>query len=126
MRSLLVIAALALPAHAEVTPATNLLAVSADEEASISARLRGQTFTIEDGVLAITDIAGEGAPMIGVVTRDGGDLLLDTPNGRWKLTGPLARPRIAGPGYTVWVLGTPGGDGTYKLRRIGVLRRPAS
>ncbi len=126
MRSLLVIAALAVPAHAEVTVATNRLSVSADETPAISARLRGQTFTIEDGVLAITDIAGEGAPMIGVVARDGDALVLDTPIGRWTLTGPLARPRIAGPGYTVWVLGTPGGDGTLALRRIGVLRRPAS
>ena len=28
-----------------------------------------------------------------------------------RLTGPLARARIAGPGYTVWVIGLPQADG---------------
>jgi len=115
---------LATSASAEVAVATNRLVVAESEERAISDRLRGHDFAIVDGSLVIRDIAGEGAPHIGVVARDGDDLVLDAADGRWILTGPLARPRIAGPGYTVWVTGTPVGDGTYRVRRLGVLRRP--
>lgn len=111
-------------AHAELAVRTNRLAISVDESEDLSRRLHGLTFSIVDDTLVIDDVAGEGAPHIGVVARDGGKLVLDAADGRWTLTGPLARPRIAGPGYTVWVLGTPVGDGSMKVRRLGVLRRP--
>ena len=74
--------------------------------------------TVRDG--AIVDIAGEGAPRVGVIERRGAELWLRG-EGEWRLVGPLAHPRIAGPGYQVWVLG-PVEDGALHARRLGVLR----
>ncbi len=106
------------------------LAVEPDEVAAITARLSGHRFRVADDrrTIAIDDVAGEGPPRIGVIARDGDALVLTTADGgRWRLTGPLARPRIAGPGYTVWVIGDLG-HGTHttiRARRLGILRRPA-
>jgi len=83
-------------------------------------RLDGQRVTVTDGGYRIDDIAGEGAPVVGVVERRGKHLYL----AELRLTGPLARARIAGPGYKVWAIGTVSGK-TLRLRRIGILARPA-
>jgi hypothetical protein len=78
----------------------------------------------------IEDIAGEGRPVVGVVERRGNDLWLvpadaDAGAAAVKLSGPLAAPRIAGPGYKVWVLGTiDQKNGSLRATRIGVLKRP--
>lgn len=93
-------------------------------------RLDGHRYTVaEDGAsYTIDDVAGEGAPIVGVVARRDGALWLDTGDGgAWKLRGPLAVPRIAGPGYKVWVLGDHS-ESTRELaaRRIGILRPPAT
>jgi hypothetical protein len=68
-------------------------------------------------------VAGEGEPLVGVVERDGDALVLVTEESRFRLTGPLARPRIAGPGYTIWVTGAVTA-GAIRARRLGILRRP--
>ena len=84
------------------------------------ARLEGhRVATVKSGYV-IEDVAGEGKPIVGVVEKRGSTLYLEG----HRLTGPLARPRIAGPGYKVWALGTIAGD-TLRLRRIGILARPA-
>jgi hypothetical protein len=73
----------------------------------------------------LVDVAGEGAPRIGVVERRGAALYLVEPDGAaWRLVGPLAVPRIAGPGYTVWVLGAVDERGALVARRLGVLAPP--
>jgi hypothetical protein len=92
-------------------------------------RLEGQRYTVApDGQsYRIDDIAGEGAPLVGVVERRGARLwLVDEAGDAVRLRGPLAIPRIAGPGYKVWVMGD--GDplgGELTVRRLGVLRGPA-
>lgn len=102
------------------------LELAAGEGAAIRDRLRGQRVSLsyDGGSIVIADIAGEGRPWIGVVERRGDGLWLVSASGARRLTGPLARPRIAGPGYTVWVIGAAGAD-TLAVRRIGVLRPPA-
>jgi hypothetical protein len=72
----------------------------------------------------ILDVAGEGAPEVGVVERRGPALVLRRADGSAiPLAGPLAVPRIAGPGYKVWVLGRVE-RGALIARRLGVLARP--
>ncbi len=84
-------------------------------------RLAGQRVTETGDSYHIDDIAGEGAPIVGVVERRGEHLYL----GDLRLTGPLSRPRITGPGYKVWAIGKVSGK-TLRLRRIGILARPTS
>lgn len=90
------------------------------------ARLIGQRVVLEaGGGYRIADVAGEGAPSVGVVERRGGALWLRSNGGAARrLAGPLAHPRIAGPGYKVWVLGRIAPDGSLVARRLGVLARP--
>jgi hypothetical protein len=113
---------------AALAVALNLLAIDPAEADAIAARLAGQRFTIaaDRASLAIDDVAGLGAPVIGVIERRGNALVLLAADGAHALTGPLARPRIAGPGYTVWVIGAPAADGSIRAARLGVLRRPRS
>lgn len=87
------------------------------------ARLAGQDVAeAPDGGYVIRDIAGEGPPRVGVVERRGDALWLLLPDGTaLRLTGPLAHPRIAGPGHKVWVIGEVAG-GELRARRLGVLR----
>jgi hypothetical protein len=90
------------------------------------ARLDGQRVELRGGRYTIVDVAGEGAPLVGVVERRGAALWLVAERGpARRLTGPLARPRIAGPGYKVWVLGSVGADGSLAARRLGVLAPPS-
>jgi hypothetical protein len=76
----------------------------------------------------IEDVAGEGAPVVGVVERRGQALWLVAGDGAsYRLAGALARPRIAGPGYKIWALGavtTGNGERVLVARRIGVLAPP--
>lgn len=127
MKALLVAAVLCAAATARADGGT--VAVEPGEVDAIAARLAGQRIEIaaDRRAIRIVDVAGEGAPRIGVIEKDAGALVLVTPAGRWRLAGPLARPRIAGPGYTVWVIGTvdAGDVGTLTARRLGILRRPA-
>ncbi len=89
------------------------------------ARLVGQDVLVapDGGAYQIRDVAGEGAPLVGVVERRGPELWLagDT---TVRLSGPLAHPRIAGPGYKVWVLGDLAPDGSLRASRLGVLAPP--
>jgi hypothetical protein len=72
----------------------------------------------------ILDVAGEGAPEVGIVERRGSALLLRRVDGSAvALAGPLAVPRIAGPGYKIWVLGRMA-RGALVARRLGVLAPP--
>ena len=93
--------------------------IPADLAAEVS-RLAGQEIAETPDGYEILDVAGEGKPLVGVVERRGEELWL-TGAVTVKLVGPLAHPRVAGPGYKVWVLGVRDGDG-YRARRIGVLR----
>jgi hypothetical protein len=94
-------------------------------------RLTGQTVDLgTGGAYVIRDVAGEGRPLVGKVERRGPALWLvptdaDAGTAPIKLSGALAHPRIAGPGYKVWVLGTLEQDGSLRARRLGVLARPA-
>ncbi len=87
-------------------------------------RLEGQAVRITATGYAIDDIAGEGPPRVGVIERRGEVLVLMTSDGQWRLAGPLAVPRIAGPGYKVWVIGELDGT-TLRARRLGVLAPPS-
>jgi hypothetical protein len=111
--------------HADATPVeAAIVIVPPAEVPAIAARLAGHAFRTGDGVVIVDDIAGEGRPWTGVVERRGEALWLVTALGALELTGPLARPRIAGPGYTIWVVGARDG-GRLAAMRIGILRRPA-
>ena len=127
-RAVAIAAALAIagPAVAEPAPAAEAtLAVAPDELPDLLDRLRGQRVAVaaDHRSLVIDDIAGEGRPWVGVVERRGEALWLVTATDALRLSGALARPRIAGPGYTVWATGPRDGE-VLALRRIGVLRRP--
>lgn len=91
------------------------------------ARLAGHRVAVApDGAsYRILDVAGEGAPEVGVVERRGAALFLRRADGSAvALAGPLAVPRIAGPGYKVWVLGRIE-RGALVARRLGVLAPPS-
>jgi hypothetical protein len=112
------------------TAATAATAGAAPARADVAAelaRLAGHRVAVAaDGAsYRILDVAGEGAPEVGVVERRGRALLLRRPDGSAvELAGPLAVPRIAGPGYKVWVLGRLQ-RGALVVRRLGVLAPPA-
>jgi hypothetical protein len=128
IRVALLLGLVAIPtaAGAEAPAADAVLAIEPAELPAIRDRLRGQRTTVaaDRRSIAIDDIAGEGRPWVGVVERRGSELWLRTAGGSARLTGALARPRIAGPGYTVWVIGA-ASEGAIAARRLGVLRRPA-
>jgi hypothetical protein len=120
----LVVVATAATAAASPAPIEAAIVIAPPAELpAIAARLEGHRFTTGDGVIVVDDVAGDGRPWIGVVERRGDALWLVTALGALELTGPLARPRIAGPGYTVWVTGARDGA-RLAARRLGVLRRP--
>lgn len=96
--------------------------------AAMAQRLEGQRFVQGDHALVIEDVAQSGRPWVGVVAARCGALWLDTAVRPIRLTGPLARPRLAGPGYLMWAIGdlSSGASGqSLELRRLGVLARPA-
>ncbi|MBK9036054.1 MAG: hypothetical protein IPL61_33220 [Myxococcales bacterium] len=86
-------------------------------------RLIGHHVGWRDGVLVIDDVAGAGRPWVGTVERRGAALWLVGDGFAWRLRGPLARPRLAGPGYVIWAIGALAGDALV-LRRLGVLAPP--
>ena len=88
-------------------------------------RLQGHQARIVGDEVVIEDVAGEGKPLVGVVERRGRGLWIVGDGFAVELRGPLARPRIAGPGYRVWVLGERTGD-TLVARRLGVLAAPGA
>ena len=96
----------------------------ASPEAVLS-RLQGHTARVVGGEVVIDDVAGEGKPLVGVVERRGKALWVVGAEGAWELRGPLARPRIAGPGYRVWVLGERRGA-VLVARRVGIMAPPGS
>lgn len=121
------------------TPApleASLIIASPSALAAMAGRLQGQRVRRGDGVLVLDDVAGQGRPWIGIVAVRCGHLWLDTAVVALRLTGPLARMRIAGPGYLVWAVGRrrPQGDraasadpphtNDFELTRLGVLARP--
>jgi hypothetical protein len=81
-------------------------------------RLEGQSAALGPDGLDIADVAGEGRPLVGTVERRGDELWLVPPGVR--VVGPLAHPRLLGPGYRVWVIGTSAPDGLRAVR-LGVL-----
>jgi len=79
---------------------------------------------VDASVLELLDAGGsDRRPWLGVVERQGDDLWLRTPIGALRLRGTLARPRIAGPGYLVWVVGERRARDLH-VARLGVLARP--
>lgn len=87
-------------------------------------RLVGHQVEIHSDGYRIMDIANEGAPKVGCVRRNGDQLYLETSEGRWRLTGPLAVPRIAGPNYKVWVIGNTTPAQSLLATRLGILAPP--
>ena len=87
-------------------------------------RLVGHKVELLSDGYRIVDIAGEGQPYVGCVRRRGKDLFLESGDSRWRLTGPLAVPRIAGPDYKVWVIGKPTAAQTLAVERLGILATP--
>ena len=87
-------------------------------------RLVGHTVEVADDGYRIVDIAGEGEPYAGCIRLVGKSLYLESGDLRWRLTGPLAVPRIAGPNYRVWVIGTPTPAKTLPATRLGILATP--
>ncbi len=128
MRSLALAVALGAPATAQADPtpappAAATLAIDPGEEAAIAERLRGQRLARLPGAIRIDDAGGEGPPWVGTVARRGGALWLVGDGFALRLTGPLARARLAGPGYAIWATGAVTGD-ALAAHRLGVLRRP--
>jgi fructose-1,6-bisphosphatase/inositol monophosphatase family enzyme len=111
-----VIAILALAAAIAASPAiTGELSRLEGQEVAVAKD--GQSYTI-------VDIAGEGRPRVGLVEERSGELWLVEEGGdAHRLSGKLAIPRIAGPGYKIWVIGELDGS-NLKARRIGVLAPP--
>ncbi len=92
---------------------------------AIASRLDGHRIHRGDHVLILEDLAGAGRPWVGVVSARCGQLWLDTAVTSLRLTGPLARPRLAGPGYLVWAIGHRAASGdSLSLSRLGILARP--
>lgn len=118
--------ALAGPAHADTppTPSGRWPVADATAARAMLGRLVGHRVGWRDGALVIDDVAGAGRPWVGVVERRGAALVLVGPDFAWPLRGPLARPRLAGPGYLVWVTGALV-DGALVAKRLGVLAPPA-
>jgi hypothetical protein len=110
-------------ASAIVATALALLAPKADWQEELR-RLVGQQVEQTATGYRIVDIAGEGEPLVGCIRREGKDLYLESGESRWRLTGALAVPRIAGPNYKVWIIGTPTPAGTLPAKRLGILATP--
>ena len=88
-------------------------------------RLIGQEVEVskDTSEYQITDIAGEGKPLVGCVLRQGEHLYLQQADLNLRLEGELAVPRLAGPGYKVWIIGTRQGD-SLLAKRLGILAPP--
>lgn len=117
------------PARAEPAPIEAALIIGEPSRLdAMASRLDGHRIRRGDHVLLVEDVAGAGRPWVGVVASRCGALWLDTAVHSFRLTGPLARPRVAGPGYLVWAVGSTSrrsGSHSFELQRLGVLARPA-
>jgi hypothetical protein len=132
------------PARATPAPIEAALIIGAPARLdAMASRLTGHRFRRGDHVLILEDVAGAGRPWVGLVDSRCGELWLDTAVRSFRLTGPLARLRIAGPGYLVWATGTipsasaeaiearpaeartDGPSASLGLERLGVLAAPA-
>lgn len=124
-------------AHAALTP------IELRQELS---RLEGHEVVVNaDGSsYHIVNAAAEGPAMIGLIEARGQKLWFIKDNrhsqqsqqsqsqqvrirrhgrSQWRLRGRLAIPRIAGPGYKVWIVGEIRA-GALWVRRLGILRSP--
>jgi hypothetical protein len=130
MRWLLILVLVPAIAHADMPAPEDewvrmgSITVESDEDsAALMSRLRGHEVRMDPGRLWIVSIANEGSPWVGTVERRGRALWLVTEESvAIELIGPLARPRLAGPGYTIWALGTFDGSTRLRVSRLGVLR----
>jgi hypothetical protein len=105
-------------------PVEAAIVIAPQEELSAMARrLQGHRYRLGNGVLVIDDVSDAGRPWVGRVAKLQGQLVLETAVGNLELTGPLARSRILGPGYTVWAIGERRGT-VLRVARTGVLRPP--
>ncbi len=86
-------------------------------------RLVGHEVLVTDTGYRIVDIAGEGPPLVGCIERVDRELVLVSRDKRLTLLGPLAVPRIAGPRYKVWVIGSESGT-NLTATRLGILAGP--
>lgn len=103
-------------------PANGLSASQQSDEVS---RLVGHVVEEKVGEYSIIDVAGEGAPIVGCVRVENDQLILESePNQRFRLSGPLAIPRIAGPNYKVWVIGEILNSDILVVSRLGILATP--
>ncbi|MEZ4358532.1 MAG: hypothetical protein R3B48_00010 [Kofleriaceae bacterium] len=119
------------PAPPSPAPIEATLIIGAPSELSAMAeRLTGHRVRLGDHVLLLQDIAGMGAPWVGRIALRCGQLWLHTAVRTFRLSGPLARPRLAGPGYLMWVVGHRRRDARrapeeLEVLRLGVLSPPA-
>ena len=88
-------------------------------------RLIGHEVTIQGDGYSIDRIANEAKPLVGCVHRKGSQLIFRSGSQEFLLRGPLAIPRIAGPDYKIWIVGTHHQDGSLTARRLGILAPPA-
>lgn len=99
----------------------SVVVTSEDDAAAVLSRLAGHEVRRQGDRVYLLDVEGGERPWIGVVERRGRALWIVGDDFAFELRGPLARPRLAGPGYTVWIAGR--ADGTrFMVRRLGVLR----
>lgn len=114
-----------LPSPSPAPIEASLIIAPPDRLTAIAARLTGHRFRLGDHVLLLEDIASLGRPWVGIVRSRCGALFLDTAVASFRLAGPLARPRLAGPGYLLWLVGTRDPlTSTLTIHRLGILARP--
>lgn len=88
-------------------------------------RLVGLRVDVGSNGYQIVDVAGEGAPLVGCVKRDGPSLYFENSEHHLRLVGPLAVPRIAGPNYKVWIMGHVEAGEVLRATRLGILSDPS-
>ena len=107
------------------SPGTTTQSPTASMQAELS-RLVGLEVEVNADSYRIVDVAGEGAPLVGCVHREGASLYFAGAGIRLRLVGPLAVPRIAGPNYKVWVMGKIEAGTILYATRLGIVSGPSS